>query len=138
MNERIPAWALYGLLLWALRPVVVPNGNSDGRSRPSRLQSGLDNEANTIAQRVQTFHARQTEGVTVDVEAPAFKARPGGNAGKRQPLFKPLVGPFAFLRVDCVLAAIARIELPYQLGDHRGLVLLHQIPQPMSIGMPLA
>ena len=36
MNERMPAWALNRLLPWALRPVAVPNGNSDGRLRPSR------------------------------------------------------------------------------------------------------
>ena len=36
MNERNPACALYGLLPCAFRPVAVPNGNNDGRLRPSR------------------------------------------------------------------------------------------------------
>ena len=36
MNDRMPACALYRLLACALRPVAVPNGNSDGRLRPSR------------------------------------------------------------------------------------------------------
>ena len=35
MNERMLPCALYRLLVWALRPVTVPNGNKLGLLRPS-------------------------------------------------------------------------------------------------------
>ena len=35
MNERMLPCALYRLLVWALRPVSVPNGNKLGLLRPS-------------------------------------------------------------------------------------------------------
>ena len=54
--------------------------------------------------------------------------RPGADPGINEPLFEALIAPLTFQRVDRILAAITRIELPDQRRNDGGLVLLHQIP----------
>ena len=71
----------------------------------------------------------QAEGVAVDVELAALEARPRRHAGADQPLLEARVAPLAVRRVDRIVAAVARIELPQQLADDGCLVLLHQVPQ---------
>ena len=51
------------------------------------------------------------------------------HTGADEPVLEALVAPFAVRRVDRIVVAVARIELPQQLADDGGLVLLHQIPQ---------
>ena len=135
MKERMPACALNRLLACALRPVAVQNGNRLGRLRPSRPIGSFARTMTprAVAQRVQALDpghvVHQAEGVAVDVEPAAVQPRPCRHAGAHEPALEARVAPFAVRRVDRIVAAVARIELPQQCADDRGLVLLHQIPQ---------
>ena len=77
MSERMPACALKRLLVCALRPVAVPNGNSEraiATVAPDRKLRPHD-DAEAVAKRVKALDARQVvhqpEGVALGIERAA-------------------------------------------------------------------